>query len=471
MTQIDVRQAQLFIDDEIIAHQTLLERVVHQPVRSSHNPLLRPEKPWEAPSLSFIAGVYPDAEAGGYRAWYVTHPTAFDNCGSMLCTATSEDGIHWLRPELEICRDIIGRPSNVLFAAPGRWDGPTVLRDTEDDESPWKLVFYQGGSVYVGTSVDGLRWTMPSEPEVAILPGFGDRTTALLSPDPDEPYVILSRNAEDMRERQLVRAIYRAGSRDARSISSPPELVLRPDLEDGPYVEMYQMSAFRYESLFLGLIERYHTGEPPYADMELTVSRDTRSWHRVRPRTAFFAPPPHGREFGAFDYAVSTPGNSPPIRHRDGPRDELRFYYYGGPSFHGDRFLTHSRCLGLASLRPDGFVSLRAGRREGSVTTRPFDWAGGGLEVNYRVQGGNLWRYGGLEGSDGWLRAEVLGPDGTVLPGFSRTESDPLFRDDTAAELTWGDGPGKLENLAGSRIALRFLLSSAEIYSFRSRRS
>ena len=59
MNPIDVQQAQLFVDDEIIAHQTLLERVVHQPVRSSHNPLLRPEKPWEAPSLSFIAGIYP----------------------------------------------------------------------------------------------------------------------------------------------------------------------------------------------------------------------------------------------------------------------------------------------------------------------------------------------------------------------------------------------------------------------------
>ena len=55
---IDVRQSQLFVDDEIIQSQTLLERVVHQPTRYSENPILRPEMPWEIPTLSFVAGVY-----------------------------------------------------------------------------------------------------------------------------------------------------------------------------------------------------------------------------------------------------------------------------------------------------------------------------------------------------------------------------------------------------------------------------
>jgi len=224
------------------------------------------------------------------------------------------------------------------------------------------------------------------------------------------------------------------------------------------------MSAFHYESIFLGFIERYHTGEPPYADVELTVSRDTRSWHRVRPRRAFFAPPPNGREVGAFDYAVCTPANSPPIRHEGA----LWIYYYGGPSFHGDRFMTHHRCIGLAKLRPDGFVSLRAGAREGILTTKPFVWPGGRLQVNYRVLGGNLWSYSGRDGSDGWLRIELLDEDGKVIPGRSREKSDPLYREDVAAEPTWSGEPQDLSRLVGKKIALRCLLRSAEIYSFRS---
>ena len=464
MSEIDVRQTQLFLDDEIIEFQTLLERVVHQPARHSENPVLRPEMPWEIPTLSFIAGVYPDPVAGGYRAWYVTHPTAFE--GSMFCTATSDDGVHWVRPELDICRDVVGGPSNVLYASELNWDGPTVLHDPDDQERPWKLIFYQQRTVCVGTSPDGLHWTIPG-PEDPLLPGFGDRTTALLNPGADEPYVILSRDIHDMHQNQGVRCVWRAGSRDARTISTPARLALRPDLEDGPYIELYQMGAFKYESVFIGMIERYHTVEPPFGDIELTLSRDTHTWNRLRPRRTFFAPPTNGREFGAFDYSISTPANSPPIHCSNGNTDELRFYYYGGPTFHGDRFMAgHNRCMGLAKLRLDGFVSLRAHRREGCVTTRPFSWPGGRLTVNSRVEGGILWTYDQLETSDGWVRVEVLDPEGRVVEGLSRSECDPLFADGVAAEVTWS-GSQDFDRFAGETIALRFLLRSADLFSFR----
>ena len=467
MSMPDVRQTQLFVDDAVIAHQTLLERIVHSPIRSRFNPLLAPEMPWEGSSLSFIAGVYRDEASGQFRAWYVTHPRTYPGYHSMLCVATSQDGIHWERPALDFYGDLIGGPSNVVHATRTSIDGPTVLHDLDDVQHPWKLVLFQNEgqecNVFVGCSPDGLRWAIPTAPEEAILRDFGDRTTAFYDRGAEEPYVILSRDRKDMPQRQKVRSVYRVGSRDARSVSSPSVLALRPDLEDGPYIEFYQMSAFRYESLYLGFIERYHTCEPPYADIELTCSRDGRSWQRVRPRTAFFSPPSNGRATGAFDLAGATPGNSPPILHQGA----LWIYYYGGVSFHGDRFMTHGRCLGLAKLRQDGFVSLRAGRRQGSVTTPPFIWPGGVLQVNYRVLGGNLWRYGGLDETDGWLRVEVLDAGGNVVPGYGRTENVPLYRDAVDAEPAWSDQPQNLDALIGKTLSLRFLLRSAEIYAFR----
>jgi hypothetical protein len=476
MTAFDLRQAQLFVDDALIAHQTLLERVVHSPVRSRHNPLLEPEMPWEGSSIEFIAGVYRDEASGQFRLWYVTQADRYPGYRSVLCLATSADGVHWERPMLDFYRDLFGGPSNVVhvFQSAQDVDGPAVLYDPDDTEYPWKLVHFQRElpGVFIGYSADGLRWTIPKEPDEAILPNFGDRTTAFFDRGAEEPHVILSRDREKM-QREMVRCIYRIGSPDGKSVSSPSVLALRPDLEDGPYVQFYQMSAFRYESLYLGMIERYHTCEPPYADIELTCSRDGRSWQRIRPRTAFFAPPPNGRELGAFDYAAATFGNSPPILHEGA----LCFYYYGGPSFHGDRFMTHGRCMGLAKLRPDGFVSLRAGRRQGELTTRPFTWPGGALRVNYRVLGGNLWKCGELEDTDGWLRVEVLDEDGNVVPGYSRAESVPLYRDAWRSELlerngwgsepTWSNRPQDLDTLIGKRVALRFLLRNAEIFAFR----
>lgn len=464
MSSIDVRQTQLFVDDDVIEHQTLLERVVHQPVRSRLNPLLTPDTPWEAPSISFVAGVYRDESSGRFRAWYVTHPQSFEGYRSMLCVADSDDGVRWERPELDLYRELVNGPSNILHASPGLWDGPTVLHDPDDLERPWRLVFHQDWNLFVAHSPDGLSWTVPTRPEDALARGFGDRTTALLDPTAKEPYVVLTRDTADMWHKQLVRSIYRIGSRDGRTVSTPSELALRPDLEDGPHVEFYQMSGFRYESLYLGFVERYHTVEPPSADIELTVSRDGRAWDRVRPRSAFFAPPPGGRDLGAFDYAACTPTNSPPILH-DGA---LWIYYYGSPGFHGDRFMPHKRSMGLAHLAPDGFVSLRAGRREGYLTTRPFSWPGGILQMNHRLLGGNLWRYTDLNASDGWVRLELLDADGNVIPGYSRDESDPLYRDAIAGEPTWSGKPQDLDAMIGKTVRLRFCLRSAELYSFRS---
>ncbi|MAE63135.1 MAG: hypothetical protein CMJ18_02580 [Phycisphaeraceae bacterium] len=468
MREIDVTQAQLFLDEEVLAHHTLVQRVVHQPVRYRINPVYQHEEPWEGGCISFVSGVYRDEARGMFRGWYVTHPRCYDGIVSMLCTIESDDGVHWARPKLDLCRNVVGGPSNVLFASANGWDGPTVLHDPDDAEHPWKIVLFQfagpSPDIYMGRSPDGIHWTIPEDPEQAIIRNCGDRTSALVHRGADERYVILTRDKSDMDDHQLVRCIYSATSRDARTITGRPTLALRPDLEDDPTLELYQMGAFQYESVLIGLIERYHRKERPYADVELAVSRDARTWQRVRPRSAFFAPPPNGREHGAFDAAVSTPGYSPPILYNN----QLWFYYYGGPCFHGDRFLTADRCIGLAKLRPDGFVSLRAGNREGVVTTRPFTWPGGRLQVNVRVLGGNLWQYDAPETMDGWMRVEVLDDGGHPIAEFTRNEGDRFYRDDIAHEPMWGGRPQDLSRFEGKRIALRFLMRMAEIHSFRS---
>jgi hypothetical protein len=194
----------------------------------------------------------------------------YPGCETFLSLLTSDDGVHWERPEFDCYRHVTGGPSNIVHASPYYWDSPTILHDPEDSERPWKIVLWQHRSVFLGHSTDGLRWTAPTEPSDVFIPNFGDRTTAFI---------------------------------DRRHPS---------------------------------LIERYHTVELPYSDVELTVSRDTRTWERVRPRTAFFEPPPHGREIGAFDLACATPTNSPPIRMTNQTTDylvdSLWFYYYGGAS-------------------------------------------------------------------------------------------------------------------------------------------
>jgi len=81
--------------------------------------------------------------------------------------------------------------------------------------------------------------------------------------------------------------------------------------------------------------------------------------------------------------------------------------------------------------------------------------------------GGNLWAYDSATGADGYVLLEVLDADGNVVPGHSREDAKPQYRDAVDWEPTWRDKQQVLSALMGKDIALRFIVRSAEVYSFR----
>ena len=79
-------------------------------------------------------------------------------------------------------------------------------------------------------------------------------------------------------------------------------------------------------------------------------------------------------------------------------------------------------------MRPDGFVSIAAGDRPGSLTTRPLRFTGGdALRINADAVGGEV-------------RVEVRTLYGAPIEGFSRHECPPLQEDKTAHEVEWQSG-------------------------------
>ncbi|MCX6619905.1 MAG: hypothetical protein NTY38_02265, partial [Acidobacteria bacterium] len=259
--------------------------------------------------------------------------------------------------------------------------------------------------------------------------------------------------------RVLLREVYQTRmAADGRSLTTTPALTVRPDLEDGPFTDVYHMSAFRYESLYLGYLLLYRNNESPSAEVELISSRDAIHWQRPRPRTPFIPSLlPEGRKLGLWDAGGTQTTLSGPIVHNGA----LWIYYYGLPAFHDNRHLKGEGRLGLAKLRIDGFASLRANWREGYVTTKAFLWPGGKLRLNCEILGGNGTR------EDSWVRVAVLDEQGKALPGLSRTESDGIVSDMVSGEPTWSRRPQDLSGLKGRKIRLRFYLREAEIYSFR----
>jgi hypothetical protein len=106
---------------------------------------------------------------------------------------------------------------------------------------------------------------------------------------------------------------------------------------------------------------------------------------------------------------------------------------------------------GLAVLRRDGFASMDAGDKEGSLLTRLVTFRGKHLFVNVAAKGGAL-------------RAEVLDKDSQVIPGLTRDNCLPVRGDSTRAAVTWKGAD--LARLPGQPVRFRFYLRCGEFYAF-----
>ena len=127
---IDVGR-QLFVDEFLIQH-TDLRRTFHTPVLHDASPVLRPETPLEMNfglcpvACPFTDGAFFDPEDGLFKLWY--QAGWFDG----TAYATSEDGVHWQRPEL----DVEPGTNRVLpLREPIQRDGVGVWLDLETDNA------------------------------------------------------------------------------------------------------------------------------------------------------------------------------------------------------------------------------------------------------------------------------------------------------------------------------------------------
>src|SRR5207249_9203356 len=114
--------------------------------------------------------------------------------------------------------------------------------------------------------------------------------------------------------------------------------------------------------------------------------------------------------------------------------DRLYFYVSGRAGIKGTP-LSGVSTTGLATLRRDGFASMDAGNRAGTLTTRPVRFRGKYLFVN-------------LDAPEGELRVEVLDGKGNALEPFTKEACLPVRGDHTLQAIAW-KGVRDLARLAG----------------------
>ena len=390
-----------------------------------------------------------------FKMWYMA-----SYLGSMAY-ATSEDGINWKRPMLDIVPG-----TNLILPPDLHPDSGTVWldRDTTDESQRFKMMLREPNplekSYFPGlmmTSPDGIHWSKP----VPTGP-MDDRSTIFYNPF----------------RRKWVQSIRRWVNSNGRcrfywdaedffesgnwKDGQPPYWVGADcmDLGVDSIPQLYNLDAVAYESLMLGFFQILkgppnHIGEavgmPKLTELVLATSRDGFHWHRPDRRPFIGA----RREPGSWEYGYveSTGGLCLLVG------DELWFYY---SAYAGDpnRIAKDWRisgmygngAVGLAKLRRDGFVSMQARHAGASLTTRPLLFSGERLFVNASTSGAEL-------------TVECLDEGSQPIASFTKQQCRPFRGNSTCAEICW-DGVNSLAVLRGKKVKLRFHLDRGDLYSF-----
>lgn len=470
--RIDVGR-QLFVDGFLV-EQMDLQRVFHRAKKLDTNPILKPETRLERggdylpTSVPKDGGVWWDPRDRVFKMWY--EAGWLEN----VAHATSYDGIHWDRPNL----DIAPGTNRILPGFIPSSDTVVLDNFTSNPDERFKLLFRQeGGDAisrrkypehgYCMVSADGVHWSEP------VATGYlGDRSTMFFNPF-RKKWVYSLRTDKVFADRLNIRhgraRMYREHDDFLRGAKwNFEDLVYWAGADDldhadpaiGDKPQLYNLSAVAYESLLLGIHEILlgpsnprcmKLGVPKITDLKLGFSRDGFHWDRPD-RTPFIA---STRQPGSWDRGYVQPvGGLCTI-----VGEELRFYYTG---FQGDekkitdqtRFSgTYANgSTGIATLRRDGFASLHAGSPGGTATTRPVVFSGSRLFVN-------------VDCPRGQLVVEVLDPDMSVLAAFSAAKCVPISVNRTLHEVKWNGDPD-LSALRGKPVRFRFHLADGDLYAF-----
>lgn len=438
----------LFVDDLEVAEVEGLSWSPEAAEKHEDNPiLLAGENAWDSMSINCCGATvlhYDDA----LHWWY----TAFEYPGTgavpkpeklaenwqkfgKACYARSDDGLHWVKPDLGLVEYMGSRRNNIV---PNLSRSPLILKDkTEDDpERRFKSVqqfefdSWTPRRMRYHISADGFRWTTrPAERRFPDLVPWYFGWNSFFRDDeeknPDRRYKAYGymglgpgRRASGM-----------AWSRDCEVWHGYEENpVVHPRQVSGDYI--HDLIVWQESGLYLGLLQvsdAWHNEE-----FEIVVSRDGYRFSLVQDGHKFIA---RGEE-RAWDNG-SIAGCSMPIRHGE----EMRFYYAGN-NCPGDgetpemakwdepgKQIIHGGLARIGLGRYAGF-QVDSNTEAATLTTVPIAPTNGPtlppLAVNARVHtGGNV--------TAALLDAETLAP----LPGCAAGDCLPMDTDAVAGPIRW----------------------------------
>jgi len=429
----------MFFDDWPFEYSRNFERKQGKPIKYKGNPVLTPELPHEYSRASLYGTIFHDVEKGIYKMWYPAFKMA-KKAVSRLCYAESEDGYIWIKPELDIVPG-----TNILLDPSHDVRGQSIIYDT-DEKNParrYKFLVRPGHtpSIFSYVSSDGIHWNIL------------DR--AAINADSDS-HVGLIRHPETglymatMRKIKGDRRVWLSTSTDFENWTDPV-LIKELPIEQSIQTQIYGMQLTYYGAYIIGMVSYYNTDVNDLEgwgkmegtmDIGLAYSRGGYCWHENYPTKRFIEASGKGKWDGQMIM---------PASHIVLNDDEMKFYYAGCDHTHRPPYGEQILAIGVASLRPDGFVYLEAGERPAELFTRIFAISEPGFEMN-------------ADAFKGEILVEICDGDGKVVPGFEMENCVPIKKDGLRIPINWKGNPDQ-SKLLNTNIRLRVSAKNSDVYS------
>lgn len=427
----------LFIDDYLIATGEGIERVVNTPSRDPGipNPLINGK---EDRCFQPYMTVLRDGDSGRFRIWYGAFATEGNESRSRIGYMESDDGIRWERPAR-----ILDDPGPITFGTSVVDNGP----DHPDPARRFVFAWWHIDGLRLATSPDGFAWT-PILPRTIIRHNH-DICGIFLDAARGRYLATLSVYRDGDTWQGARRITMQSESADLLTWSPPHYIVLPyPDIDPGE-TQFYAMDGYLARGdMLVGMVKVLRDDlkaddppDPPDAYgvgyTALAWSRDGDTW--VRDPAHFFDPDPRQ---GAWDHAHAW------IDEQVLVDDEVYLYYGGYARGHKvNRF--EERQIGLLRIPRDRYAGYRAEGR-GRIVTPPLRIDAARLALNVDAAGGRV-------------RARLVAPDGSPVPGFDFDDAPPLTGDAVEAAVAWGR---PLSELEGGVVRIELEMDNATVFAF-----
>ncbi|HAA49941.1 MAG TPA: hypothetical protein DCE43_09480 [Planctomycetaceae bacterium] len=500
---------ELFTDSKLVQQiDGQLELRLHHP--TPREIVMVHDEAWEGNNTTYHC-VFKDGDL--YRMFYVgRHSTLRKgqlNIGpSSFCYAESDDGIHWRKPHLGLCEFQGSRDNNIVMEPAtaarygARLGAPAVFKDENPRAKPdARYKMFLSGTNPLGMlpmkSPDGIHWSPMSDKPVVTDGAFDSMNLAFWDVQRHiyraywRCYSGGTTNAKEWKPLG-VRAIRTATSTDLLNWKSQADL----SYQSPGTTELYENGIHPYHRaphLLIGLPVRYvdRAGAPSVSasdgsdragperirkwpdslralpDFELRCKRAALSERYGSALTeGLFMSSRDGVKFHRWDEGFLRPGIERPgtwnygqqfvawssvetASPLDGAPNELSLY-----ATEGTWLDKKGKAVRRYTLRLDGFVSAHASAKGGELLTKPVVFSGQRLSLNFATS------------AAGSIRVAIEHSNGTPFVGFSLEDCSPIFGNTLDRSVTWNNQQ-KLSQLAGKPVRLRFVLTDADLYSFR----